>query len=308
MDIQNQRALLALALLASKADGMRAPSEGEAIHRSLARFRAEGLDAEALWDEVERGGRDLARTARELTTPEARELAFELAVSVCDADGATNAKERAFLEQLARELGLSSATTERFRKDADALAAVPLAGGAGTPPSEAELDELILRQAILCGGLELLPQRLATLAILPLQMRLVYQVGKRHGYELDKGHISEFLGVVGLGMASQVIEGFARQLVGGLLGKLGGGLLGGLGQSVGTRAAGAGMSFATTYALGQAAKRYYAGGRKLSSIELKELFSSLLGRARTLEGQHADAIAQSARSLDVGSLTKLLPL
>lgn len=307
MDTQNQRALLAIALFASKADGLRASGEGEAIQRALTRIGGAELDAQAVWDEVERGTRDLARTTRELSTSEARELAYELAVTVCDADGATNEKERAFLAGLARELGLTGTSTERFRKEADALAAAPLAGGAGAAPSEAELDELILRQAILCGGLELLPQRLATLAILPLQMRLVYQVGKRHGFELDKGHISEFLGVVGLGMASQIIEGFARQLVGGLLGKLGGGLFGGLGAGLGTRATGAGLSFATTYALGQAAKRYYAGGRKLSSIELKELFSSLLGRARTLEGQHADAIAHSARSLDVASLAKLLP-
>jgi len=307
MEQQDKRALLTLALLASKADGMRAPSEGEAIHRSLAKLPGAGSEIEAVWDEVERGGGDLARAARELTTPAARELAYELAVSVCDADGAMNAKERAFLDQLARELGIPQATSERLRQEADALVAAPLA--VGTPPaSEAEVDEQILRQAILCGGLELLPQKLATLAILPLQMRLVYQIGKRHGYELDRGHITEFLGVIGVGMASQVIEGFARQLVGGLLGKLGGGLLAGLGKSVGTRAAGVGMSFATTYALGQVAKRYYAGGRKLSSIELKELFSSLLGRARELEGQHAGAIAESARSVDVGSLAKLLPL
>jgi len=305
MDQQNQRALLTLALLASKADGMRAPSEGEAIRQSLDRLRGEGLDPEAVWDEVERGEGDRARAARELTTPEARELAYALAVSVCDADGATNAQERAFLDELGRELGLPRASSERVRQEADALAAAPLALGA-TPASEAELDEHILRQAILCGGLELLPQKLATLAILPLQMRLVYQVGKRHGYELDRGHITEFLGVLGLGMASQVIEGFARQLVGGLFGKLGGGLLGGLGKSVGTRATGVGLSFATTYALGQAAKRYYAGGRKLSSIELKELFASLLGRARELEGRHADAITASARSLDLGTLSRLV--
>ena len=308
MDQQNQRALLTLALLASKADGMRTPSEGEAIRRSLTRLQGEGRDPQGVWDEVERGGSDLARAAREVTTPEARELAYEIAVSVCDADGATNAKERAFLDELARELGLARATTERFRQEADALASAPLAADTSTrtAPGEGELDEEILRQAILCGGLELLPQRLATLAILPLQMRLVYRIGKRHGYELDRGHIAEFLGVVGLGMASQVIEGFARQLVGGLLGTLGGGLLGGLGRSVGTRAAGVGMSFATTYALGQAARRYYAGGRKLSSIELKELFSSLLGRGRELEARHADAIAASARSIDVGSLARLV--
>lgn len=221
---------------------------------------------------------------------------------MCDADGATNEKERAFLSELARTLGLASATTERFRREADALADVALAAGTTAATSDGELDALILRQAILCGGLELLPQRLATLAILPLQMRLVYQIGKHHGYELDRGHVRDFLGVAGVGMASQLIEGFARQLVGGLLGRVAGGLLGGLGRGV----TGAGFSFATTYALGHAAKRYYASGRKLSGAELKQLFTELLGRARELEPRHAADIATSAHSADLGTLQRLL--
>lgn len=299
MDDQNRRALLAVMLLAARADGTRDERERAAIHAALGRIRAEGLDVEALWSEVEGGRRGLAQSARELTSPEARELAYELAVCACDADGATNEEERAFLGELARELGLSSASTERFRREADALAEAPLAAGA---TGEGELDALILRQAILCGGLELLPQRLATLAILPLQMRLVYQIGKRHGYALDRGHVKDFLGVAGVGMASQLIEGFARQLVGGLFGRVAGGLLGGLASG----ATGAGFSFATTYALGHAAERYYASARSLSGSELKQLFGELLGRARELEPRHAREIAASARGVDLGALQRLL--
>lgn len=302
MDAQNSRALLAVMLLAARADGTRDEREKAAIHAALGRIRAEGLDVEALWSEVEGGRRGLAQCARELTSPEARELAHELAVCACDADGATNEEERAFLGELARELGLSSASTERFRREADALAEAPLAAGAAGATAESELDALILRQAILCGGLELLPQRLATLAILPLQMRLVYQIGKRHGYALDRGHVKDFLGVAGVGMASQLIEGFARQLVGGLFGRVAGGLLGGLASG----ATGAGFSFATTYALGHAAKRYYASARSLSGSELKQLFEELLGRARELEPRHASEIAASARGVDLGALQRLL--
>jgi tellurite resistance protein/uncharacterized protein (DUF697 family) len=302
MDEQNRRALLGIALLAARADGARDEREKEAVHAALGRMRAEGLDPEALWNEVESGRRGLAQSARELTSPEARALGYELAVCVCDADGATNEEERAFLGELARALGLSGAVTERFRREADALADAPLAAGAAGAAQAEELDQLILRQAILCGGLELLPQRLATLAILPLQMRLVFQIGKRHGYELDRGHVKDFLGVAGVGMASQMIEGFARQLVGGLLGRVAGGLLGGLGRG----ATGAGFSFATTYALGHAAKRYYASGRKLSGAELKQLFGELLGRARELEPRHAAEIAASARGADLGALRRLL--
>jgi hypothetical protein len=114
--------------------------------------------------------------------------------------------------------------------------------------------------------------------------------------------VQDFLGVVGVGLAAQFLEGFARQLVGGLLGRVAGGLVGGLARG----ATGAGFAFATTYALGHVAERYYAGGRKLSGAELKALFGELLGRARELEPQHASAIAASARGADLGSLQKLL--
>ena len=49
-------------------------------------------------------------------------------------------------------------------------------------------------------------QSAATLAVLPVQTHLVYRVGKHHGYTLDAGHVKEFLGVLGLGLASQAVE------------------------------------------------------------------------------------------------------
>jgi len=99
-----------------------------------------------------------------------------------------------------------------------------------------------------------------------------------------------------------VLEGFARRLTGGLLGGLAGGFLGGLGA----RATGSALAFATTYALGHAAKRYYAGGRKLSAVELKELFASLVHDARGLEARHGADIAASARSAAPAALRALL--
>ena len=112
------------------------------------------------------------------------------------------------------------------------------------------------------------------MAIIPLQMKMVYRLGKAHGYELDRGHLKELLGVAGVGLTSQVVEGYARKLLGGLLGKVGGGMV----KSVGKQVASSAMSFATTWALGKMAQQYYAGGRKLSAIELRQLFGSLTNR------------------------------
>ena len=49
-------------------------------------------------------------------------------------------------------------------------------------------------------AIELLPENLSTLAIIPLQMRLVYQIGQSYGYELDRGHIKDLLAALGVGL------------------------------------------------------------------------------------------------------------
>ena len=158
--------------------------------------------------------------------------------------------------------------TDNHQQTAQALAAQP--AGLGVPPllnqnqnRDAEVDQMILNAAILNGALEIMPHTLATMAIVPLQMRLVYRIGHAYGYELDRGHIKDFLATVGVGLTSQVFEGFTRQLVGGFARRLTGGFLGGL---VG-EATGSAVAFASTYALGQVAKKYYASGRSLSAAQ-----------------------------------------
>ena len=139
------------------------------------------------------------------------------------------------------------------------------------------------------------------MAIIPLQMKMVYRIGKHHGHELDRGHIKELAATAGLGLTSQVVEGYARKLLGGLLGKVGGGM----GKSVGKQVASSAMSFASTWALGKMAGQYYSGGRKLSAIEMRQLFTSLTGQARDLHANYASAIRDKAGSLN---LTQLLPI
>ena len=133
--------------------------------------------------------------------------------------------------------------------NATASARVHFTSGLEHAASGADLDSMILNYSILNGALELLPQTLASMAIIPLQVRMVYRIGKAHGFELDQGHIKDLLATLGVGLTSQYLEQFGRKLVGGLLGKIGGGFLGG----VGSASTGAAFSFATTYALGHVA-------------------------------------------------------
>jgi len=67
-----------------------------------------------------------------------------------------------------------------------------------------------------------------------------------------------------------------------------------------------GMSFASTYALGHVAKRYYAGGRTLSTQMLKDSFSNVVQEGKGLQTQYLPAIQEKARTLDAGKVLALV--
>ena len=312
MDTQQQQALLTIALFAAFADGAKADAEREEIRRiaeSLGGLPTE-MNLSRLYQDVLLKRVDLASAAAQLTDPGQRQLAYEMAVCVCDADGALTDAERTFLQSLKSLLKLENTQTAEVERQAEEIATAPLQTGgveggivASVPNvSEAELDRSILNYAILNGALELLPQSWASMAIIPLQIKMVYGIGKAHGYELDKGHITEFLATAGVGMTSQYLEQFGRKLIGGLLGQV----AGGFGKGLGRAATGMAFSFASTYALGQLAKQHYAGGRQMSGAALRETFQSLLTPARNMQQQYLPQIQQKAQTLDVNSVMAMV--
>ncbi len=313
MTNEQRQAILTIAMLAAFADGVNDDSEREQIRRLAENIAGEAgaPDVTALYQKVLLGQVRLADAAALLVEPAYKQLAYEMAVCVCDADGQRVEAERAFLAELSAALGLSGAQTAPVEQEVAAMAevareAAPLAptvsGGVapGAIPavSDAEMERTILNAAILNGALELLPQSWASLAIIPLQVRLVYNIGKLHGYELDQGHIRELLATMGVGMGSQYLEQFGRKLFGGLLGSI----AGGLGRGLGSEAAGMAFSFASTYALGQVARRYYGGGRQMSTALLKDTFNELLGPAKQLQTQYVGQIREKAGTLDMAQI------
>jgi uncharacterized protein (DUF697 family) len=174
----------------------------------------------------------------------------------------------------------------------------PVAVTSGKPPSDSELDQLILKQAMITGAVELLPDRLANAVIIPLQLRLVYQIGQRYGQQLNADQVKDLLGALGIGAAAQAVEGVVRRLVRGVIRGLLGGAIGGAGGLV----AGAAVSFASTYALGHAAQQYYAQGRRLSTADLRALFGRFQEEAKTMFPKLQDQIQAQAKSLNLKSL------
>ena len=306
------KAIVTLSLLAAFVDGEKHERERAEIKRIAEGLsQADGVNLPTLYQDVLMKRVSLASVSGELQSTDSKQLAYEMAVCVCDADGTQSDAERMFLADLRTSLGLDASAAQFSRQAEDIAAAVPVAAtgaaaastAAAVPsPDGAELDKSILNAAILNGALELLPETLSTMAIIPLQMKLVYRIGKAHGYELDSGHVKDFLATVGVGLTSQYLEQAGRKLLGGLLGKMGGGLLRGLGN----QAVSSGMSFASTYALGHVAKRYYAGGRTLSTQMLKDSFSNVVQEGKSLQTQYLPAIQEKARTLDAGKVLSLV--
>ena len=307
------QAILTLSLLAAFVDGdkhERERAEVKRIAESLS--QADGVNLPTLYQDVLMKRVSMASAVPALAGLEARQLAYEMAVCVCDADGVQSVPEQAFLNELRSALGLDAAAAGNFSRQADELAVA--GAGAATPSSTsstvptpnpidaAALDQTILNAAILNGALELLPETLATMAIIPLQMKLVYRIGQQHGYELDSGHVKDFIATAGVGLTSQYLEQAGRKLLGGLLGRVGGGLLGGVGK----QAVSSGLSFVTTYALGHVAVRYYAGGRTLSTAMLKEAYEKMAQEARGMQGRYLPAMQEKARTLDAGKVLAMV--
>lgn len=261
----------------------------------------------------------LEATTDALTDLGMRQLAYEMAVCVCDADGRQSEAERRFLAELRGLLRLDPGDAVAFEREAGAIvdlteSVAPVLTTGGLPISlspvatahskvpDGELDKSILNYALINGALELLPQYWASMAIIPLQIKVVYSIGKVHGVELDQGHIKEFIAAVGVGLTSRYLEQFARKLLGGLIGKAAGKTAGKFGSAATDMA----VSFASTYALGQLAKRYYAGGRTMNTTVLRETFQSLMGPARQMQTQYMPQIQQQVETLDMGRVIAMV--
>ncbi len=290
--------LIAIAMLAARADGVVDSAEQRAVDGVVARVG--NPDVTLLAQQVAAGQLRLADLSSSLSDDETRRTAYEWALAIVNADGTANESEHAFLKQLRAALGLSDVEVADATRTAAALAEVHVSDVHTAVPPEGPLEDFILQQAILTGALEILPDRLANIAILPLQLRMVYQIGQRHGQKLDFDQVKDLAATFGLGAAAQSLESVAMKLIGGLAG----GLFGGIARGASRIATSAIITFSATYALGHVAEQYYAQGRKISVDDLKALFDKFQTDAKTIYPRVEDQIRRHASTLNLQSLLR----
>jgi len=297
---ESAESLIAICLFAAFADGEKSEAEREEVARLGAELGSDQVAAVSR--QILMGKVRLEAVVAGLTGAQDRMLAYEMARAVCEADGTMSVEEKSFLSELGKLLALGRGEVEVLDAEVDELALAPVDVLGVEAAAGVDNSGMILRYAIVNGALELLPETLATMAIIPLQMKMVYRIGKSHGAELDRGHIKEFLATAGLGMGSQVVEGFARKVMRGFGKKLGGKL----GGRAADELTGSVMSFSATYAIGHLAEKYHAGGRKLGGVELKPMYKSLSTQARELHTRFLPQIQERAQSLNPAEIFSLV--
>lgn len=295
----NHDSLLAICLFAAFSDGDKSESEREQITRIAAELESDNL-AE-ISRKILMGKISIESVVSGLESQQNRLLAYEMARAICEAGGIMTASEQEFLTRLRNALGLSASDSKAVDDEVDALSLAPISGEVGQT-SGIDNSSMILKYSILNGALELLPETFATMAIIPMQMKMVYRIGKAHGVEQDRSLIKEFLATAGVGIGSQVVEGFARKLMGGFGKKLGGKTAGKIANQV----TGSAFSFASTYAIGHVAEKYHQSGKRLAGPEMKSLFSKLSEQAKSLHAQHLPAIQERAKNLNPASILAMV--
>lgn len=292
MNNTDAQTIIALAALAAAADGNQSEAERSNIAAAAVRLGLPGDDPRLKPSTT--GPGTVSALVAVLSSDEARLAAYDAAAAVCQADGPPNAAESAFLTELMKALG----AVPGIASSAETLKAAEAATAPGSASTPSDLDAHILDQAMLAGACELLPHRLSAMGILPIQLRMVYTIGQRHGQQFGMAQAKDLAAVLGIGAAGHVMEGIVR----GVLGGAGRALLGGLlGRATGA-AAGVAVTFATTYALGHAAEQYYEQGRKLSTADLKALFARFQGEASTVFPRVESRIRDLANGTSLNTL------
>ncbi|MEX1119511.1 MAG: DUF533 domain-containing protein [Terrimicrobiaceae bacterium] len=295
----SQDALLSICLFAAFSDGEKCEDEREEIRRLAGEIGSPNLAT--LSRQILMRKLSLESVAASLTNQDDRLLAYEMALGICEAGGSVSPEEQEFLASLRGHLGLSAEESRVVENEVASVAMVPVVT---SNPAQAAPENagMVLKYAIVNGALELLPETLATMAIVPLQMKMVFRIAKSHGVELGASNIKEFLATAGLGLGSQMVEGFARKLMRGVGKKLGGKLAGRAADQI----TGSAFSFASTYAIGHVAEKYYSAGGRLDASGLKSLYTSLQGQAGDLHRKYLPEIQERAKTLDRSTILSMI--
>lgn len=284
------RVLVAVA----QADGNLADEERAALQSALGKH-ADLLDR--LLSETVDVDQEIA-----LLDDKARHRVYESAFALSYSDGHAAVDEVNLLKRLVPDEGERSFIGQVFGEARDTLLPAQIVATADPVQRDMEILEDILKYSVLAGVAGAMPVPgvaiVADLAVVALQAKMVHDIGQYWGHSMDMAQIRGFMGTVAGSAGVRIaVNNLAR-------------LVPGWGSAFG-----AATSFATTFAIGKVAERYFSAGRGMSQEELQGLFSEMKSQGRSVfadkqddiekaKAEHGDTIAALNEQLAHGEIDR----
>jgi len=208
---------------------------------------------------------EVADLLAEIESQAAKEQVYLSMYSMAYADGDCSPVEQSLLDHAKEILGIGDdkqGLLDRLYSETKDTVLLSNITAITDPAKRAtEIQEDTLKYAILSAVLGAFPVPgiaiLTDLAVIGLQVKLVRDIGQYHGHTVDKQAAKTLLGALGVGTGVRLaVNNIAK-------------LLPGWGSVVG-----ASTSFASTFALGKIASRYFEGGAKGDPQSLREDFQA----------------------------------
>jgi uncharacterized protein (DUF697 family) len=285
-------ASLRVLVCVARADGDITANDRLAIENALACLQLPAsVTPRSLLDEKS----DLDVQLRLFTTPEARESVYHSAVGMVHADGPITPAKQNVLDHLRTTLQISDEKASMARRIFDGAKDTVLPSSI-QPVSDpirraTEVKADVVKYSVLSAVLGAFPVpglAIATdVAVVGVQVKLVRDIGQRWGHKIDRKTATSLLGGLGLGTGARIAVSNLAKLV-----------------PVWGSVVGATGSFASTWALGQVADKYFASGMKTDMATMKSDFRFAQEEGRTAYVTHKDLV-ESKRKLHESALQAL---
>ncbi len=297
MDPKEVLASLQLLVAVAKANGTIAEEEREAIAEALQESK---LPGEYTVDSLLAENTSLDSVLAVIQSEEGRKHSFSAAYLLAYADGDYSPEEKAIIDDLKTRWNIpESEVTELNNTLIISQGSITASTGPASQEERLEDSQQIIKVnrilAALVGALPL--PVVGDLMVLGVQIRMVSQIGKVYGRELDKVSIKALLGTLGVGTGARLAVSSLSKFIPGY----------------GT-VVGATLGFAATHAVGQVAIKYFESGGTLSTDAMKSAFKELKAEGEKeyhaskadLEANKdmADKLADLGKQLKAGTINQ----
>jgi uncharacterized protein (DUF697 family) len=230
-----------------------------------------------------------------IRSTDARSQLWQSAYSLVHADGTASPEEQALLDKMRIAFQIddkqASATRRLLDETKDTILPSNISPIEDPVRRQKEIDQDVLKYSVLSAVLGAFPVpgvAIATdLAIVALQLKLVRDVGQYWGHTVDKAAAKTLLAGLGLGTGARIAVSNLAKLV-----------------PVWGSAFGATTAFATTWALGKIANKYFESGQKSDVGQLKREMKAMEKQGKEAYAEQKEAI-EAKRKASVVQLRTL---